>query len=48
MGYTIERRDRRPKVCVPGTGPFRNSSCIRTNQSSEGIRYSVVFTERIC
>ena len=40
--------DRIPNVCVPGTGQFLNSTCIRTNQSNEGIRYSVVFTERIC
>ena len=32
---------------VPGTGQFLNSTCIRTNQSSEGIRYSVVLTEGI-
>ena len=32
---------------VPGTGPFPNSTCIRTNQSSEGIIYSAVLTERI-
>ena len=32
---------------VPGTGQFPNSTCIRTNQSSEGIRYSAVLTERI-
>ncbi len=35
-------------VFVPGTGQFPNSTCIRTNQSSEGIRYSAVLTERIC
>ena len=29
-------------VFVPGTGQFPNSTCIRTNQSSEGIRYSAV------
>ena len=34
-------------VFVPGTGQFPNSTCIRTNQSSEGIRYSAVLTERI-
>ena len=33
---------------MPGTGQFPNSTCIRTNQSSEGIRYSAVLTERIC
>ena len=32
---------------VPGTGQFLNSTCIITNQSSEGIRYSAVLTERI-
>ena len=37
----------RPNVGVPGTGQFLNSTCIRTNQSSEGIRYSAVHTERI-
>ena len=34
-------------VFMPGTGQFPNSTCIRTNQSSEGIRYSAVLTERI-
>ena len=29
------------------TGQFLNSACIRTNQSSEGIRHSAVLTERI-
>ena len=48
MGYTTEHRGRRPKVVVPGTGQFINSTCIRTNQSNERIRYSVVFTEIIC
>ena len=42
MGFTTEHRDRGPKVCVPGTGQFPNSTCIRTNQSSEGIRYTAV------
>ena len=28
-------------------GQFPNSTCIRTNQSSEGITYSAVLTERI-
>ena len=37
---------RRPNVVVPGTGQCLNSTCIRTNQSNEGIIYSVVFTER--
>ena len=37
MGYTTEHRGRRPKVCVPSTGQFLNSACIRTNQSSTGI-----------
>ena len=32
---------------VPGTGQFPNSTCISTNQSSEGIIYSAVLTERI-
>ena len=47
MGYTTEHRGRRPKVVVPGTGQFLNSTCIRTNQSSEGIKYSAALTERI-
>ena len=34
-------------VFVPGTGQFLNSTCIRTNQSSEGIICSAVLTERI-
>ena len=28
-----------PGVCVPGTGQFPKSTCIRTKQSGEGIRY---------
>ena len=40
--------NRRQHVFVPGTGQFPNSTCIRTNQSSEGIRYSAVLTEIIC
>ena len=32
---------------VPGTGQFLNSTCIRTNQTSEDIRYSAVLTEII-
>ena len=32
---------------VPGTGQFINSTCIRTNQSSDGIIYSVVLAEII-
>ena len=48
MGFSSEHcRGRGPKVFVPGTGQFLNSTCIRTNQSSEGIRYSVVLTEII-
>ena len=35
------------KVVVPGTGQFLNSTCIGTNQSSDGIVYSAVFTEII-
>ena len=30
---------------MPGTGQFLNSTCIRTNQSSEGIIYSAVLTK---
>ena len=44
MGYITGVED----VSVPGTGQFPNSTCIRTNQRSEGIRYSAVLTERIC
>ena len=33
MGLTTEHRGRGPKVFVPGTGQFLNSTCIRTNQS---------------
>ena len=48
MGYTTEHRGRRPTVVVPDTGQFINSTCIRTNQSREGIRYiSAVLTEII-
>ena len=35
-------------LCLVGpTGQFLNSTCIRTNRSSEGIRYSAVLTEII-
>ena len=44
---SLEHRGRGPNVFVPGTGQFPNSTCIRTNQSSEGIRYSAVIPERI-
>ena len=47
MGYTTEHRGRIPKVFVPGTGQFLNSTCIGTNQSSESIRYSIILTEII-
>ena len=47
MGFSSEHRGRGPKVFVPGTGQFLNSTCIKTNQSSEGIRYSVVLIEII-
>ena len=47
IGYTTDHRGRIPSVCVPGTGQFLNSKCIRTNQSSKGIRYSAAITERI-
>ena len=48
MGYTTEHRGTTPTVFVPGTGQFLKSTCIRTNQSNDDIRYRVVFTERIC
>ena len=35
------------KLFVPSTGQFPNSACIRTNQSSKGIRYSAIRTEGI-
>ena len=44
MGFSTEHRGRGPKVVVPGTGQFLNSTCIRTNQISEGIRYSAFLT----
>ena len=47
MGFSSEHRGRGLKVFVPGTGQLLNSTCIRTNQSSEGIIYSVVLTEII-
>ena len=47
MGYITEHRGRIPNVFVPSTGQFLNSTCIRTNQSSEDIRYSAVLTEII-
>ena len=47
MGYIKEHRGRRPNVFVPSTGQCLNSTCIRTNESSEDIRYSAVLTDRI-
>ena len=47
MGLTTEHRGRGPKVVVPGTGQFLNSTSIRTNQSRTSIRYSTVLTEGI-
>ena len=47
MGFSTEHRGRLPTVFGPGTGKFLNSTCIRTNQSSEGIRYSAVLIEII-
>ena len=44
MGFSTEHRGRGPKVVVPGTGQFLNSTYIGTNQSSEGIRHSAVLT----
>ena len=44
--YTTEHKGRRPKVFVPGTGQFLNSTCIRTNQSNKDIIYSAILTER--
>ena len=34
------------KFVVPDTGQFLDSTCIRTNQSNKGIRYSAILTER--
>ena len=45
MGYIKEHRGRRPNVFMPSTGQVLNSTCIRTNQSSEDN--SAVLTERI-
>ena len=47
MGLTTEHGGRGPKVVVPGTGQFLNSTCIRTNQSRKSIRYSAIITEGI-
>ena len=44
MGFSTEHRGRGPKVFVPGTGQFLNSTYIGTNQSSDGIRYSAIHT----
>ena len=46
MGYTTEHRGRRPKVVVPGTGQFLNSTCIITNQSNKGIIYIVISSQK--
>ena len=47
MGLTTEHGGRGPKVFVPGTGQFLNSTCIRTNHSRKSIRYSAILTEGI-
>ena len=47
MGFSTEHRGREQKVVVPGIGQFLNSTCIITNQSSEGIIYSAFLTEII-
>ena len=47
MGYTKENMGRRQNVVVPDTGQLLNSTCIITNQSRNGIRYSIVLIERI-
>ena len=47
MGYITEHRGRRPDDFVLSTGQFLNSTCIRTKQGSENIRYIAVLTERI-
>ena len=47
MGYTTDHRGRIPNVFVSGTGQFPNLTCIRTNQSGEGIIYWAVLKERI-
>ena len=44
MGFSTEHMGRGPKVFGPVTGQCLNSTCIRTNQSREGIRYSAVLT----
>ena len=43
--YNTEHRGRGPKVVVPGTGQFLNSTCIITNQSRNSIIYSAILTE---
>ena len=47
MVYTTKHSGRRPNVFVPDTGQYINSTCIRTNQSREGITYSAILTEII-
>ena len=46
MGYITEHRGRRQHVFVPGTGQFPNSTCIRTNQSSEGRVLDIVLSSQ--
>ena len=46
MGYTTEHRGRRPNMCVPSTRQFLNSACIRTHQSSKGIRDIVLSSQK--
>ena len=46
MGYTTENRGRSPNVFVPSTGQFLNSACIRTNQSTKGIIYIVLSSQK--
>ena len=45
MGYR-EHKGRRPAVIVPSTGQFPNSTCVKTNQSNEGISLDIVLSSQ--
>ena len=45
MGYR-EHKGRRPAVIVPNTGQFPNSTCVKTNQSNEGISLDIVLSSQ--
>ena len=45
MGYR-EHKGRIPAVIVPSTGQFPNSTCVKTNQSNEGISLDILLSSQ--